>query len=242
MTDRKSQERLVVVPYKPGEAIRRRLFSWLAVLLTAAVFIGLGYVYKEVETAKLQERIDKLESQLEAAQQRAMDAANDLIALQQERAVDRVASDESAMLITDLQQTVQQLRKDITFYRDIMAPSENADGLQVKEIRMQPLRTPGRYSYKLVLTQVTNNRNFVEGVATVNLIGMKEGEQQILPLRDLEGSDSLGIKFRFRYFQNLEGELQLPDGFEPEKIQVVAQAKGRKTTKIERTFDWEHGA
>jgi len=46
------------------------------------------------------------------------------------------------------------------------------------------------------------------------------------------------IKFRFRYFQNIIGELQLPEGFVPREVMVVAQSSGLNAQRLEKTFDW----
>jgi hypothetical protein len=60
-----------------------------------------------------------------------------------------------------------------------------------------------------------------------------------LPLRDVsDDQSSLGIKFKFKYFQDITGELILPKDFSPESIQVVAQADGKKASKLERTYMW----
>ena len=47
-----------------------------------------------------------------------------------------------------------------------------------------------------------------------------------------------GIPFKFRYFQNVDGEIVVPGGFVPEQIEVIAQSKGRKATRLEKRFDW----
>ena len=74
----------------------------------------------------------------------------------------------------------------------------------------------------------------------VNIIGARDGEKEIIALRDLSQEiEALGVKFRFRYFQDVEGKLALPDGFEPLEVQVVAQAEGRKSSQAERTFSWD---
>ncbi len=72
------------------------------------------------------------------------------------------------------------------------------------------------------------------------MIGTLGGEKEVIALRDLsEDIEDLGIKFRFRYFQDIEGSLSLPDKFEPLEIQVVAQAEGQKASQAERTFGWQ---
>ena len=121
-----------------------------------------------------------------------------------------------------------------------MAPSETSKGLQVDRFSLASDRQVGVYNFKLVLTQVGNNKSYISGVVAVNIIGARDGEKEIIALRDLSQEiEALGVKFRFRYFQDVEGKLALPDGFEPLEVQVVAQAEGRKSSQAERTFSWD---
>jgi hypothetical protein len=60
-----------------------------------------------------------------------------------------------------------------------------------------------------------------------------------IPLKDVSSDvDDLSVRFRFRFFQNVAGQLQLPEDFEPEKVQVILQSTGRKAMRIEQEFDW----
>ena len=64
--------------------------------------------------------------------------------------------------------------------------------------------------------------------------GPRDDELVIIPLRDISAEqDELDIRLRFRYFQNIEGELVLPEGFEPERVQIAAV----ETSPIEKTLD-----
>ena len=77
-------------------------------------------------------------------------------------------------------------------------------------------------------------------MVAVNVIGLRDEEKEVIALRDLsEDIADLGVKFRFRYFQDVEGSLKLPEQFEPLEIQVVAQAEGKKSSQAERTFNWD---
>ena len=46
------------------------------------------------------------------------------------------------------------------------------------------------------------------------------------------------ISFRFKYFQNLSGEMRLPEGFEPTKVMLTLNPKGKKFKKSVEQFDW----
>jgi hypothetical protein len=120
-----------------------------------------------------------------------------------------------------------------------MAPSETSKGLQVDSFTLASARGDNTYRFKMVLTQVGNNNSFIAGQVAVNIIGRLDGEKEVIALRDLSDDiEDLGVRFRFRYFQDVEGTLSLPQGFEPYEIQVVAQAQGRNASQAERTFDW----
>jgi hypothetical protein len=65
-------------------------------------------------------------------------------------------------------------------------------------------------------------------------------EEKVLALRDIsEQQTALGIKFRFKYFQDITGDLLVPEGFKPTSIQVVAQSKGKKASRLEQSFEWQ---
>ena len=60
----------------------------------------------------------------------------------------------------------------------------------------------------------------------------------MLPLTEIAEEGTYPLKFRFRYFQDLTGVLQLPAGFQPEQIVVKAGRRGAGAEALNRTFDW----
>ena len=69
---------------------------------------------------------------------------------------------------------------------------------------------------------------------------MRDEQQERIALRDLTADiEETDIKLRFRYFQEVKGQLTLPDGFEPLEVQVMAKRDGSGSAKVERTFDWD---
>jgi len=57
-------------------------------------------------------------------------------------------------------------------------------------------------------------------------------------LSELDTEKQEAIRFRFRYFQNINGELVLPDGFEPREVMIVAQSSGNNAQRLEKRFEW----
>ena len=167
-------------------------------------------------------------------------ARQQLINLERGQAIDEQALNQARKTIVDLETRIVSLQSDLTFYKNIMAPSETSKGLQVDSFSLVRARNQDSYDFKLVLTQVGNNKSYISGVVAVNVIGLRDEEKEVIALRDLsEDIADLGVKFRFRYFQDVEGSLKLPEEFEPLEVQVVAQAEGRKSSQAERTFNWD---
>lgn len=73
----------------------------------------------------------------------------------------------------------------------------------------------------------------------MNLVGRQAGERVVLPLKDVSNDiEATNIKLGFKYFQNIEGDLVLPDGFEPERIELEARSSQPSVTKIEKRYGW----
>ena len=46
-------------------------------------------------------------------------------------------------------------------------------------------------------------------------------------------------QFRFRYFQEIIVEIELPQGFQPENVVVEARPDGKKAKTVEESFSWQ---
>jgi cell division protein FtsB len=239
MARRHSSERLIVVKHKPGIKRKRRLVFITGVIVMSAVSFLLGNYQIRQQHQRVVDQLDKLSQEYAALQQRESALRQQVFNLESGRSIDDIAKQEIQTTIRQYEDTIKQLKKDVSFYQSIMAPSENIKGLQVQNFELQKTSDERRYGYKAVLAQISDNKSYISGVVVVNVIGTKNGEKEVLALRDVDDDQSsLGIKFRFKYFQNITGELILPEGFIPESIQVVAQADGKKASKLERSFMW----
>ena len=64
-------------------------------------------------------------------------------------------------------------------------------------------------------------------------------KKQTVPLRDISKDVSVvRIPLRFKYFQRLEGELELPAKFEPELIEIKAVSTSKGSAVVEKKFSW----
>lgn len=235
-----AHEKLVLVKHQPGVRTKRRMKLILVASLVGIIAYVSGYYQIKNLYEKAVIQLEKVSLDYAALVQSEANLKQQVTNLESGRAIDNLAKQEIQDTIMGLKDEVSLLKKDISFYQNIMAPSDNARGLQVQNVEIGALNQSGRFDYKVVLAQVADNKSYVSGIVAINVIGFKDDKQVVLPLRDISEVAELGIKFRFKYFQDIKGELRLPESFTPQSIQVVAQSKGKKASRLEQSFDWNN--
>ena len=236
------QRRLIVGYYRPW----RRFLNGILLLILIVGAAGGGYWYgldgklSLVHDNYKDEQITALKAQVTELTDQLNEAAFRATAVEKSAEVDRAASQEIQQTIKDLKDQVAGLQEEVTLYKGIMAPNNNTSGLRIQEMSVSTTADPTRFRYKLMLTQVGDNNSYIQGFVGVNILGQSNGEKQTIPLKDVSDDiEKTDIKFRYRYFQDVKGELNLPEGFVPEQIQVIAQASGNKAARVEKFFDWK---
>lgn len=233
------QENLVVVPHSPLQNFVNRVLVFVVILSCA----GAGYWYGQYQGFRIRDEAISLVEQLQLSYQektQKLEQANLRIAtLEKGAEVDRNANEEIRQVVKDLKDQVASLQEEVALYKGIMTPSLTVGGLTIQELSVDPTADPNRFRLKVMLTQVGDNRGFVQGFAGVSIIGSRDGKKEALFLKDIsENVDTNDIKFRYRYFQDIKAEVVLPERFSPEQVYVVAQSSGSRASRVEKYFDW----
>lgn len=152
--------------------------------------------------------------------------------------VEREAYKQLELTINQLRGEFSEQEGQLAFYQGIVSPSSISEGLNVDEFVITAGKEPGRYVYKLVMTQVLNNSYIATGQVELLLEGEQDGVGKILNIRALSGESGSDYKFRFKYFQNIEGEMALPQGFIPGNITIRVKPAGNKYKRLEKQLEW----
>jgi len=231
---------MVVVPYRPT---RRVIFLGFAVLLIVGGTIGgykSGHVIGASQSGAGQINQEQLVTELADLVDENSTLRSQVALLDRSSVMDQQTSDEVQGTILGLRERIAQLEQDVLFYRQVMSEDLENVGLVVGQIDIGATEIPDRFSYKLVMRQEESSGDtYLSGLVNVTLTGALDGEQVELPLREISrDEDQLDIKLRFKYFQNIEGELELPDGFVPEQIRIKAVATAPMAKTIDKSFSW----
>jgi hypothetical protein len=182
----------------------------------------------------------------QAYEDRIMQLGNNIIELKQEvailetnREVDRESYKEVELNLVTLQAKIQEQRDAIAFYRGIVSPSDGNSGLRVQDLKFSRGKAEREFNVRLVLVQAMKHDRKVSGDVNLSIVGDQNGTETTYAFNQLLPEDAdRSWTFSFRYFQDFDRALVLPDGFTPERITVEVRSKTRSISSIEESFAW----
>ena len=154
------------------------------------------------------------------------------------REIDRAALELVRQELATQQETIAELEKGIHFYRSLMAPDDQADGLSVRSIDIKPAREV-KYPFRILVQQSARKHDLLTGTLQIKVHGMLAGEAVSYNLSQL--SDQVpnpDIRLRFKYFQAIDGELELPEGFAPQTVSAAARSVKPRRSAVNKEFPW----
>ncbi len=229
----------VVVPHQPRRRTALIIALSLLLVLVAVVAFWAGWRAVEVNYLELLHERDQLALDLAEVSEELTGARQQLANIRLGSEVDRQSVDDIRAIVREQKQTIARLTEEVGFYHGLMSPTEREKGLSIRGWELSSGSKPDTYQYKLVLQQLALKHRVLKGSVSVRVVGVKAGVEKTYSLLELGGKPGASeIKLRFKYFQNIEGELQLPAGFEPQRIDVVAKASTPKVAKVEKHYSW----
>jgi uncharacterized coiled-coil protein SlyX len=198
---------------------QRRLRMGLAGLL-AAVGIGvyvLGYqqgfddrVPLVLDEAGLKSTISKLETRL---------------------AVDAETLNRFRAELADSERQVDELEKELVFYRDIMSSSEDVSAVKLRPPNLSWDPERRSFEYRAVVQRLAPGTQFYRGRLTVQILDSEGKTIEALsstPRHDLS----------FKYFQRISGTIELAETVIPASVRFDIELSAPRKRSYEQTFDW----
>ena len=215
-----------------------RFYIICLISLGAAAYIGFlwGNADKERQAAKilgLEQSLSNLNADNNKVTKRLNIAGVEL-------EVERIAGQNTQQTIKEMLEKNNELKRELSFYQKVMAPELEEEGFTIESLNIEGTNSTNFFRFALVVMQRDKRKNYVKGQAKLALLGSMSGKPERLDLLELA---SLGnkVEFSFKYFDVIEGEVVLPEGFVPEKVVVNTQLADAKWGKgsLQRTFDWQ---
>jgi len=137
-----------------------------------------------------------------------------------------------------LQDELHELKQQLSFYQGIVSPADIKKGVRVLSFKFASQAEANVFNYKLILMQGPKRARQVIGRVRVSLVGLKQGKETKYSLEDLLLAEAGSGKYRFKYFQEFQGAIALPEGFEPTEVAVKLTPSGKNPKVVEELFEW----
>lgn len=209
-----------------------------ALLLGAGIYLGQRAAYSGLGIDRAHYR--ELEEALPRARERAEELEQELSTARTRQEVDRTALELVRKNLAEQREQIADLEEGLRFYRSLMAPGEIAQGFSLRGIELKQGAEPGRYRYRLVAQQEARRHDTLSGAVEVTVLGLREKQPVSYPLAELAPDvEDNALPLKFRYFQLIEGELVIPEGFEPQRVEVLATISSPRKLEVREDYPWQ---
>lgn len=234
---------------RTGRLVVRYQSSWRRRgLLIAGLLGGLLLLYVIYEWGRFEggyskfaevQRRRELIARIEALEQDNEKLRTDVAKTQLARNVDDKAYGDVEKNLADLQAQVLKQREELTFYRGIVSPEDGIGGLRIQRFQVLSGGAERHYRLRLVLVQSMRQDAVVAGSVSIQIEGARNNRPEQLALAQAapatRGNGQL--PFQFRYFQNLEQDIVLPEGFEPRAVNV--EVRSSRLAPVRESYPWQ---
>jgi hypothetical protein len=156
------------------------------------------------------------------------------------RRVDREGYKQVERSLGDMQSQIARLNQDLSFYRGLVQP-DSIIHVKVQQMQIVPETAPGQYRLKFVLMQTGKPDRVVGGNAAITVDGLLQGKPSSLSFAQVTPTRRVSLAYSFRYFQDYDEPIQLPQGFEPTRVGVeIHGSKDRDAShSFRQAFVWK---
>lgn len=235
-------------PLRTGQFVIRQHPTWrrravlIGAVLGSVLALYLMYEWGRFEGgyskfAEIQQRRE-VSAKLTALQEENDRLRAEIASAELARNVDTKAYADVEKNLADLQAQVLKHREQLTFYRGIVSPEDGIGGLRIQRFQVLPNGANQHYRLRLVLVQSMRQETVVSGAVVVQIEGVQDNRpvQLALPQAGATTRADGQLPFQFRYFQNLEQDIVLPEGFEPRAVNV--EVRSARLAPVRESYPW----
>ena len=218
-------------------AFRSALLLLLIVVICAYSGYRVGNFYHGYQVKMLAQQKTRLNTLYE----KNLQQSSRINTLEVELEVERMANQNSQQLLKSMESEHYQVKKELAFYEKVMAPEKTADGIVVDRMSIHPTGSPYHFRFQVVLVQQQVRKRFAKEHVDLILRGILDNKPSQLNLSNISTSTEKDLSFSFQYFQIVEGEFTLPDGFLPEKLElatILPKNRWQKYQRLDESFIW----
>ncbi len=140
-----------------------------------------------------------------------------------------------------LQEDIFNLRRELTFYQGIITASSYSRGLNIQGLHIEATHKKGFFKYKLVLTNIGKSDKVAEVYIDMKVEGKDKSGFRTLKQSEISVGTENTNRIKIRNFERVEGNFNIPDGFQPIRVLVDLKEHDGEKLRLHRVFDWQTG-
>jgi hypothetical protein len=129
------------------------------------------------------------------------------------------------------------MQSELDFFRRLAGTSGTQTGLAVYAAEIITTDSDRVFQFILTLTQNIRRASVISGRARINLEGTLDDQPVTLNWSQVSDGSTPEPSFRFKYFQQMEGYLVMPEKFSPTRLQVMLEVEGQRKPVV-HAFNW----
>ena len=210
----------------------------LSVLSICLFYLAIRYLvaHELVETRQRLHAVEQIQEEtlVQLAEQKTR-------ATVAEREADVVRAANELLRKSDLerQDEIAALQADLAFYRRLGGANGSQAPLAVHYLEMQATQSPRVFRLIFTLTQNLRWAAVIAGHVEIGVEGIIDGAARTLTQDDLLDDSAEALLFRFKYFQQIERLITLPEGFEPSRLSIRLRSDSLRAP-VEQSISWEN--
>lgn len=227
---------------QPGSS---RLQVWvilgvLLVLLGLAAFKGFEYSQDRSGEAeqRLTAEVKRLEGENGVLEETRRELRGQVAALERQVQVDQEATRQVREELNRYQDQRLEMEKELNLLRGIVAEGVDSKGLYVQGFSLSQGADANSFEYRFTVSQMLTDAGTATGWIHLTLDGEQDGEPSSLTLKDVSEEAEDKLKMRFNHFQDVKGDIRLPEGFLPHRVTVEIKPTNKKLSPITKHFGW----
>lgn len=224
-------------PGPPDPRWRRARWALLAAVVLSLLFGGWG-LWRVLSPVSddIRSRLTASEAQRDRLQVQVDELQQQVATLSRSDQISRDANRDVQNTLAERDEEIAGLRADVAFYERLVGATGQRRGLSVHAIRMQP-QSDTAWHFTTTLTQNLNRGAVSTGQLSLVIEGTRNGRRETLEWDRLrQGEQAPGLEYSFKYFQQVEGDVFLPEGFAP--VRVMVRLLPRSGAAVEQSFTW----
>jgi len=211
---------LVVRTHDPARERRGQMLAgaiWIVSLIVAAAATAAIVSYGFESTSRSKgDAADKDTASLEAR----------IAMLERSEQIAKAAVGDLQQTLRDREEEIESLRSDLAFYGRLVGGGKR-EGLAVHVLKVHRVGDSQAWNFVATLTQNFKRGQDTKGRVTLSVEGVENGKLATLDWTALtQGQNPAGIEYGFKYFQQVNGTIMLPGGFQANRVRVKADGDG----------------